>query len=128
MRYANTPDLAQLFGIHAFSVSKAFAPAYVARRFDGKIYDLEKVAAIITQASGHELTAEDLPDLVRRSKAIQMLAELGVQRSLRAWCYWAAEGQGPRVFLIGKRAYYLRPEVIAWGERLALCRRGFVPR
>lgn len=127
IKLATTTELAALVQVHPFTVSKLFGPARFGRRYNGVVYELHHVAKIISEASGHEITAADLPKLIKRQQAMSLLTDAGAGRSLRTWCYWADDGIGPRVLKVGERVYHLTPEVLDWAYQLRHCRRGCRP-
>ncbi len=121
-KLVNTVELAAMLSLHRYTVGKLFKASFKThsrvRHHPYKLYDVDLVAAQISKASGHEITADELPDLIRLREARAYLAAQDKPRSVTSWDYWHRTNVGPRRFKVGCFRYYLRHEVEQWAESL----------
>lgn len=119
-----TQELAKLLGLHEFTIGKLYGPAYAGRKaekyYSNKLYNLEWVAELISQRSGHIIEASELHDLVTHPEAVKVLAEQGSPRCAGAFRHWHHQGVGPRLVKVGAHTRYVRADLIAWAGQLAV--------
>lgn len=116
-KHITTARLAELTGKHPFRIAEYFGPAQVGRRFDGKLYSVEGVCDILSDASGVRVFPSDLFELITCTEGAAILKQLGKPRAPMSFRYWTVEGH-VRGVRVGKRLRYVKSELIAFAESL----------
>lgn len=117
-----TTELAALVGFHEYKISNLFGWAFVGHapsHKSCKLYCTAKVAEMISQRSGREITPDQLQDLITVGETIKILG-----RCKATLGYWRRQQIGPTPFIVGASRRFLRQEVVAWREHLSESGRG----
>lgn len=118
-----TQEVAEFLQIHDFTVGKLYSPAFAGYRTGSsaanKLYNLEWIAELIGEESGHKVEVRDLYQLVTQPDAVRMLAEHGVKRCASSFAHWRKHDVGPRAIKVGAHTRYVRSDLIEWAGLLA---------